>query len=155
MAVLEIKTYGDPVLRLKAEPVKRVTKRVTKIIKDMVETMYAADGAGLAAPQIGISRQIIVIDVGDGPIVLLNPKLIEEEGEDLDVEGCLSIPGKKAYVKRAAKVRVRAQNEQGKTIEIEGEGMLARALQHEIDHLKGILYIDLVDESEVFIEEDE
>ena len=93
--------------------------------------------------------------MGDGPIVLLNPKLIEEEGEDLDVEGCLSIPGKKAYVKRAAKVRVRAQNEQGKTIEIEGEGMLARALQHEIDHLKGILYIDVVDESEVFIEEEE
>ncbi|NMB39517.1 MAG: peptide deformylase [Firmicutes bacterium] len=155
MAVLEIKTLGEPVLRQQTQPIKRVTKRISRLIRDMLETMYAAEGAGLAAPQVGIRKQIVVIDVGDGPIVLLNPEIISREGEDIDVEGCLSVPGKKAYVKRAANVEVEALNEKGKPFRIKGEGLLARALQHEIDHLNGILYVDLVDEAEIFSEGDE
>lgn len=152
MAVLEIVKIGDPILRQKASPVTKITKKTTKLIQDMIETMYAADGAGLAAPQVGVSLQIVVIDVGEGPIVLINPKIIESEGEIIDVEGCLSIPGKKAYVKRAAQVTVIALNEKGKTIRIVGEDYLARALQHEIDHLNGILYVDLIDEDDLLDE---
>ncbi|NLM26161.1 MAG: peptide deformylase [Firmicutes bacterium] len=152
MAVLEIVKIGDPILRQKASPVTKITKKTTKLIQDMIETMYAADGAGLAAPQVGVSLQIVVIDVGEGPIVLINPKIIESEGEIIDVEGCLSIPGKKAYVKRAAQVTVVALNEKGKTIRIVGEDYLARALQHEIDHLNGILYVDLIDEDDLLDE---
>lgn len=155
MAVLEIKTLGEPILRQQTKPIGAVTKRISRLIRDMLETMYAAEGAGLAAPQVGISKQIVVIDVGDGPIVLLNPRIILHKGEDIDVEGCLSIPGKKAYVKRAANVEVEALSEQGKPFKIKGEGLLARALQHEIDHLNGILYVDLVDEAEIFSEGDE
>jgi len=152
LAVLEIVKIGDPILRQKASPVTKITKKTTKLIQDMIETMYAADGAGLAAPQVGVSLQIVVIDVGEGPIVLINPKIIESEGEIIDVEGCLSIPGKKAYVKRAAQVTVVALNEKGKTIRIVGEDYLARALQHEIDHLNGILYVDLIDEDDLLDE---
>lgn len=152
MAVLEIVKIGDPILRQKASPVTKITKKTTKLIQDMIETMYAADGAGLAAPQVGVSLQIVVIDVGEGPIALINPKIIESEGEIIDVEGCLSIPGKKAYVKRAAQVTVVALNEKGKTIRIVGEDYLARALQHEIDHLNGILYVDLIDEDDLLDE---
>ena len=152
MAVLEIVKIGDPILRQKASPVTKITKKTTKLIQDMIETMYAADGAGLAAPQVGVSLQIVVIDVGEGPIALINPKIIESEGEIIDVEGCLSIPGKKAYVKRAAQVTVVALNGKGKTIRIVGEDYLARALQHEIDHLNGILYVDLIDEDDLLDE---
>lgn len=133
---------GSEVLRQKAAPVTNITKKVSKLIKDMIETMYEADGAGLAAPQIGISKQIAVIDVGDGPICLINPEIVESEGEEIDVEGCLSIPGLRAYVKRSTFVVVKALNEKGNPIRIKGEGYLARALQHEIDHLNGILMTD-------------
>lgn len=145
MAVHEIVVVDEPgseVLRQKAEPVKNITNRTRKLIKDMIETMYAADGAGLAAPQIGISKQIVVIDVGEGPICLVNPEIIEAEGEEIDVEGCLSIPGLRAYVKRSSRVVVNALNEKGRPIRVTGEGLLARALQHEIDHLNGILMTD-------------
>lgn len=155
MAVLKIRTQEDPILRQKTETVPKITKKVSKLIQDMLETMYEVDGAGLAAPQVGISKKVVVIDVGEGPIVLVNPKIVEAEGEDIDVEACLSIPGKQAYVKRAAHVLVEALNEQGKPVRVEGDGLLARALQHEIDHLNGILYIDLVDESEVFTKDDQ
>ncbi len=145
MAVHKIVVVDEPgseVLRQKAEPVKNITNRTRKLIKDMIETMYAADGAGLAAPQIGISKQIVVIDVGEGPICLVNPEIIEAEGEEIDVEGCLSIPGLRAYVKRSSRVVVNALNEKGRPIRVTGEGLLARALQHEIDHLNGILMTD-------------
>lgn len=145
MAVHKIVVVDEPgseVLRQKAEPVKNITNRTRKLIKDMIETMYAADGAGLAAPQIGISKQIVVIDVGEGPICLVNPEIIEAEGEQIDVEGCLSIPGLRAYVKRSSRVVVNALNEKGRPIRVTGEGLLARALQHEIDHLNGILMTD-------------
>src|SRR5690554_3174503 len=145
MAVHKIVVVNEPgseVLRQKAEPVKNITNKTRKLIKDMIETMYAADGAGLAAPQIGISKQIVVIDVGEGPICLVNPEIIEAEGEEIDVEGCLSIPGLRAYVKRSSRVVVNALNEKGRPIRVTGERLLARALQHEIDHLNGILMTD-------------
>lgn len=155
VAFLKIRTQEDPVLRQQTEVVPKITKKVSKLIQDMLDTMYEADGAGLAAPQVGVSKKIIVIDVGEGPIVLVNPRIVETEGEEIDVEGCLSIPGKQAYVKRAAQVLVEGLNEQGKPVRIEGDGLLSRALQHEIDHLNGILYTDLVDESEVFTKDDQ
>ncbi len=155
MAVLKIVKLGDPVLRQPTEPVTTITKRISRLIQNMIETMYAADGVGLAAPQVGVSKKIVVIDVGDGPIVLINPKIVSGSGEDIDVEGCLSIPGKQAYVKRMAEVVVEALDGEGKPIKIEGRGYLARALQHEIDHLNGILFIDLVDEKDIFSEGDE
>lgn len=155
MAVLKIVKLGDPVLRQPTEPVTTITKKISRLIQNMIETMYAADGVGLAAPQVGVSKKIVVIDVGDGPIVLINPKIVSGSGEDIDVEGCLSIPGKQAYVKRMAEVVVKALDGEGKPIKIEGRGYLARALQHEIDHLNGILFIDLVDEKDIFSEGDE
>ncbi|NLM69296.1 MAG: peptide deformylase [Firmicutes bacterium] len=155
MAVLKIVKLGDPVLRQPTEPVTKITKKISRLIQNMIETMYAADGVGLAAPQVGVSKKIVVIDVGDGPIVLINPKIVSGSGEDIDVEGCLSIPGKQAYVKRMAEVVVEALDGEGKPIKIEGRGYLARALQHEIDHLNGILFIDLVDEKDIFSEGDE
>lgn len=150
MAVLKVIKAGDPILRQPTQPVTRITKRVSRLIDDMIETMYAVDGVGLAAPQVGVSKKIAVIDVGEGPIALINPKIIEGSGEDIDVEGCLSVPGKQAYVKRMATVKVQALNEKGKPVQIEAGGLLARALQHEIDHLNGILFTDLVDEKDIF-----
>jgi len=133
---------GSEILRQKAEPVAQITNKVRKLIKDMIETMYAADGAGLAAPQIGVSKQIIVIDVGDGPICLINPQIVHSAGEEIDVEGCLSIPGVRGYVKRSSTVVVKALDEKGRPVRVTGEGLLARALQHEIDHLNGVLMTD-------------
>lgn len=145
MALLPIIKLGDDVLRKIAKPVDKVTKKKKKLVKDMIETMYEADGVGLAAPQIGLSERIVVIDVGEGPFALFNPEIKEAEGSEIDVEGCLSIPGQKGYVKRAAKVVVEAINEDEKLVRIEAEGLLARCLQHEIDHLNGILFIDKVE----------
>ena len=142
MAVLQLRYEGDPVLRAKAKPVAKVTKRVVKLLKDMEETMYAADGVGLAAPQIGVSERLIVVDVGEGPIHIINPVL--EKGGRLRYrrEGCLSIPGVYGYVERYATVVVSGLDAKGKPLRIEGSGLLARALQHEIDHLEGILFTD-------------
>lgn len=145
MAILNICTEGNPILRQKAAPVKKITKRIQKLIKDMIQTMYDARGVGLAAPQVGISEQIVVIDVGDGPITLINPEICELEGSERDVEGCLSIPGFNGYVTRAAHVAVTGLNEKGQPVRYEGSGLLARAFQHEIDHLKGILFIDYIE----------
>src|SRR5690606_27815271 len=111
---------------------KKVTKRIKKLAQNMLETMYAADGVGLAGPQVGVSERIIVIDVGDGPIVLINPEIISATGEIRDVEGCLSIPGRNGYVTRAAQVRVAGVDLEGRRVELAGEGLLARAFQHEI-----------------------
>ncbi len=140
--ILPLITVPDPILRQKARPVKKVSKRIKTLAQDMLETMYAADGVGLAAPQVGVSERVIVLDVGQGPLVLINPQIVSKSGQDRDVEGCLSIPERRAYITRAAKVKVTALNLDGKKIELEGEGILARALQHEIEHLDGILFID-------------
>ncbi|MGY0372131.1 peptide deformylase [Clostridium sp. JNZ J1-5] len=149
MALRNIRTEEDEILRKKSRKVDEVNDRILTLIEDMKETMYAADGVGLAAPQIGILKRIVVIDVGNGPITLINPEIMSVEGSQIDYEGCLSIPGEQGKVKRPFKVKVKALNEENKEIEIEGEELLARALCHEIDHLNGILFIDkVIEESE-------
>ncbi len=142
MAVLDIVLVPDPVLRQKARPVERVTKRIQKLIRDMADTMYAANGAGLAAPQVGVSERVIVVDDGNGLVALVNPRLVAAQGSEVDVEGCLSIPNVNVYVERAAQVEVEGWDERGRTVRIKAEGLLARALQHEIDHLDGVLITD-------------
>jgi peptide deformylase len=142
MAKLPIVTIGDPVLQTRAQEVPRITKKIAKLIDDMIETMYEADGIGLAAPQVGVGQRIIVADLGEGPVVLVNPVIQSAQGEEVDVEGCLSIPERWVYVKRAAEVEVSGLNEKGKQVRLKAEGYFARALQHEIDHLDGILMLD-------------
>ncbi len=142
MAVLEIRKEGDPVLREKAAPVEKVTKRIAKLIKDMEETMYAADGVGLAAPQVGVLLRIFVADAGEGPMTFINPVLVEGKGSQVDSEGCLSIPGVYGYVDRYESVVVTAQDAKGKSRRIEASGLMARVIQHEMDHLDGILFTD-------------
>lgn len=142
MALLKIHTGEDPVLRKKARHITKIGKKLRTLVKDMLETMYHANGVGLAAPQVGISERLVVIDVGSGPIVLINPEITKKEGENRDVEGCLSLPGRSEYVTRAEQVNVAAYDLNGKKINLTSEGLLARALQHEIDHLNGILFID-------------
>lgn len=142
MAFLPIRKLGDPVLRKRARPVARLTKRHQRLIRDMIETMHRADGIGLAANQVGVLDRIFVADVGDGPLVFVNPELRRTEGREVDVEGCLSIPGVTGYVERAARVVVSAQDADGRTRTVEAAGLLARVIQHELDHLDGILFID-------------
>lgn len=142
MAVYQIVEIGADVLRDKAKEVTEVNTTITKLLDNMLDTMYAAPGIGLAAPQIGVSKRVIVIDIGDGPVELINPLIIEREGEEVDAEGCLSIPGVTGDVARAAKVRVQGLNRRGDPIDRVAEGLLARALQHEIDHLDGVLFVD-------------
>jgi peptide deformylase len=145
MAILEIKEYGDPVLREKALPVKEITPEMLNLINDMAETMYTASGVGLAASQVGVPKRIILVDgEEDRLIVLINPMIIKSEGEAVAEEGCLSVPDIYSQVKRSSKVTVKALNENGDLIEITKEGLIARALQHEIDHLDGILFIDRI-----------
>jgi peptide deformylase len=148
MPLMPIVKYGDPVLRKKTAPVPRIDEELLATISDMFRTMYAAPGVGLAANQVGISKSFAVIDVQPGgekhPIVIINPVIEERSGAISEEEGCLSIPGFGAKVKRFSRVRVRALNEHGLPVVIEGEGLLARCLQHEIDHLNGKLYIDHV-----------
>jgi peptide deformylase len=148
MAIRNIRKIGDEVLRKKSKKVDEINDRVLVLLKDMQDTMYAADGVGLAAPQVGILKRIAVVDVGQGPINLINPEIIQTEGEYLDEEGCLSIPGEQGKVLRPEKVKVRALNEKGEEFELEGEGLLARALCHEIDHLDGVLFVDKLVEGE-------
>ena len=144
MAIRIIRKLNDDVLRKKCKKVDKVDKRTATLLEDMAETMYSADGVGLAAPQVGVLRRLIVIDVGDGLIKLVNPEIISSSGEEVDAEGCLSIPDVRGEVKRPHSVIVRALNEKGEEIETPGTGLLARALCHEIDHLDGILFIDKV-----------
>lgn len=150
MALLEIKKYPEKILKEKAAPVESIDGNLQRLIDDMVNTMYAAPGVGLAAPQVGVSKRLIVIDVSMKEeektplIVLINPEIIEGEGIVEDEEGCLSLPQYITTVKRAERVVVKGLNREGKPIEIEGTGLLSRALQHEIDHLNGILIIDRI-----------
>ena len=145
MTLQTIITLGDPRLRLKGEPVDSFGKYLHELLDDLTETMRAAPGVGLAAPQIGIALQAAVVEVGDSVHELVNPRIIKGEGDDRDLEGCLSIPGYVAYVTRREKVWVVAQNRHGRKIKVAGSGLLSRALQHEIDHLNGKLYIDYLD----------
>lgn len=144
MALRTIRIMGDEILTKKCRPVKEMTPRIETLIEDMLDTMYDAQGVGLAAPQVGILRQIVVIDVspdGDDPLVLINPEIIETSGEQTGQEGCLSVPGKAGIVTRANYAKVKALDENMEEIFVEGEELLARALQHEIDHLAGELYV--------------
>ena len=143
MAKLQIRKLGDEVLRKTCRPVDEITPRILTLLDDMVETMRAADGCGLAAPQVGILRRIVVVEVEPGEVYeLINPKIIAFSGEEEDREGCLSVPGQWGLVKRPVNVTVRALNRHGETVEITGHDLLAHCFCHELDHLDGTLYID-------------
>jgi peptide deformylase len=147
MAIKIIVKDPDPVLREVCKPVKKITPNIHKLLKDMADTMYDAEGVGLAAPQIGILKRVIVMDVGNdqGLIELINPEVIEEEGEQFGTEGCLSIPGMNGDVRRALRVVVKGLNRDGNEITVEGTELLARCILHEVDHLNGVLYTDLAE----------
>ncbi|MEA4883433.1 MAG: peptide deformylase [Clostridia bacterium] len=140
--ILEIRTDGDPVLRGKARPVRTIDAAMLKLASNMLETMYDAPGVGLAAPQVGVALRLIVVDAGDGPRTLFNPAVVAAKGEDCSDEGCLSVPGMVGRVKRAAEVDVEAYDRRGRRVAIQAQDLLARVLQHEIDHLDGVLFTD-------------
>ena len=142
MAKRIIRTDEDPILRKKSRKVDKIDDKILVLLDDMVETMYDANGVGLAAPQIGVLRRIVVIDIGEGPMKLINPEITFTEGEEEDLEGCLSVPGYNGLVKRPEKLICKYTNENNENIELEAEGFLARAICHELDHLDGILYTD-------------
>lgn len=154
MALRQIRYENDPILRKKSREITKIDDRIKTLISDMAETMYENEGVGLAAPQVGVLRRVVVIDVGEGLLELINPEIIEKRGESIDVEGCLSIPGRAGKVKRPEYVKVKYLDINGKEQFVEGEGLLARALCHEIDHLNGVLFIDKMIE-EVVVEEKE
>ena len=144
MAVMKILRLGDETLRKKSHPVTKIDRRTIGLLKDMAETMYAADGCGLAAPQVGILRRMVVIDVGDGLIELINPEIIATSGEQTDDEGCLSVPGLSFPTARATHATVSGLDENGEPVTVVGTGLLARCLQHEVGHLDGFLYTDVL-----------
>lgn len=163
MALRKIREIGDPILNKTCKEVKEITDRTKDLIDDMFETMYEAQGVGLAAPQVGILKRIVVIDCGDDPLLLINPEVLETSGEQTGQEGCLSVPGKAGIVTRPNYAKVKAYNEDMEEFIVEGEELLARALLHEIDHLDGHLYVekvegdlmDVVPDDEDEMEEDE
>ena len=157
MAIRNIRQIGDPILNKVSREVYNMTDRIAELIDDMLETMYKTGGVGLAAPQVGILKRIVVIDVtaeGDSPIILINPEILETSGSQTGQEGCLSVAGKSGMVTRPNDAKVKALNENMEEIIVEGEELLARALLHEIDHLDGKLYVDLV-EGDLVSTEDE
>ncbi|HBH0178782.1 TPA: peptide deformylase [Clostridioides difficile] len=145
MALRQIVQIGEPVLRKKSKKVEKIDEKIIQLLDDMAETMYDADGVGLAAPQVGILKRVVVIDIGEELIELINPEIIETSGEQIDEEGCLSVVGEAGNVRRPNYVKVTALNRNGETIELEGEELLARAFCHEIDHLDGILFVDKIE----------
>ena len=145
MALRTIRIQGDPVLEKVCKPVPEVTEKIRDLIDDMIETMYEANGVGLAAPQVGILKRIVVIDVGEGPIVMINPCILETSGEQTGDEGCLSLPGKAGVVTRPDYVKAKAYNEDMEEYTIEGTALLARAICHELDHLDGHMYTEKVE----------
>ncbi len=160
MGIRNIRTEGDECLRKTCKEVKGVSLRTKLLIKDMLDTMYEANGVGLAAPQVGILKRIVVIDTDGTPHVLINPEILEVSGEQTGYEGCLSVPGKSGIVTRPNYVKVKALNESGEEYILEGEELLARAICHECDHLDGVLYIDkteggLVDTEDLYEDEEE
>jgi len=144
MSLKEIIIYPDPVIKKKSESVEEVDEEIKQLIDDMTETMYASRGVGLAAVQIGILKRVIVVNVGEELVALVNPEILENEGESKMEEGCLCLPGVLIDVKRSEKVKVKGLNEKGEEVVVDAEGLLARAFQHEVDHLNGILIIDKV-----------
>lgn len=145
MALRKIREMGDDCLRAVCKEVTEITPRIEELVEDLIDTMYEADGVGLAAPQVGVRKRIAVVDVGEGPVVLINPEVVSAEGEQTGNEGCLSVPGKCGVVTRPLKVKVKTRNMNWEWEEIEGEELFARAMLHEMDHLDGILYVDKVE----------
>ena len=162
MAIRQIRIMGDEKLEKVCRPVTEMTPRTQELISDMLDTMYDANGVGLAAPQVGILKRIVVIDIGEGPVVLVNPEILETSGEQTGQEGCLSLPGQAGIVTRPNYVKVRAFDEKMQEFELEGEELMARAICHECDHLDGIMYVrhvegqlfDVSDEPEEGLEEE-
>lgn len=149
MAIRQLRYSEDPILRKKSREITEINDRIKILLDDMAETMYESEGVGLAAPQVGILRKAVVIDIGEGLLKLINPEIIETEGENIDFEGCLSVPGVSGKVQRPEKVKIKYLDIDGTEKELEGAGLLARAMCHEIDHLNGILFIDkTIDEQE-------
>lgn len=155
MALRNIRLFGDEILRKKCKEITEVTPKIRQLIDDMLDTMYESEGVGLAAPQVGILKRLVVIDIGEGPIIMINPEILETSGEQEGDEGCLSLPGKAAIVKRPNYVKARAYDEDMELFEIEGTELLARAICHECDHLDGILYSDRADMEPVDVNYDE
>lgn len=150
MARRQIRTLGDDILRKKCREVKDITPSVITLMEDMAETMYESQGVGLAAPQVGILKRIVVIDTGEKLYEMINPKIVETRGSSITDEACLSLPGRSEYVERPEYVKAVATDRNGNQYTVEGEGLLARAICHELDHLDGVLYIDkAIDESEL------
>lgn len=145
MAIREIRIMGDEVLTKVCKEVKQMTPRTEELIEDMLETMYEANGVGLAAPQVGVLKRIVVIDIGEGPIVMINPVILETSGSQTGSEGCLSLPGKAGQVTRPNYVKAKALDENMEEYIIEGEELLARAICHELDHLEGHMYVEKVE----------
>lgn len=148
MAIRNIRTEEDTILRKKSREVEKFDDRLFELLDDMAETMYAADGVGLAAVQVGVLRRVVVIDIGEGLMELINPEIVEVDGIQCDVEGCLSLPGKQAYTMRPMTVKIKAQNRDGNWCMYKGSGLKAKAFCHEIDHLDGILYVDKIAKQE-------
>lgn len=148
MAIRQLRYEDDEILRKKSRVVERIDDRIKTLVEDLIDTMNEEEGVGLAAPQVGVLKRVVVVDIGKGPITMINPEVLSEEGEKIDEEGCLSVPGKSGKVLRPKKVKVKFTDIDGEEKIIEGENLLARAFCHEIDHLEGILYTDKVIESE-------
>jgi peptide deformylase len=149
MAVTKVRTLPDPVLRQRAKRVNLIDSSIQKLIDDMIDTMRAVSGVGLAAPQIGVSLRVAVIEIpGEEVITLINPEVVKRQGERVVEEACLSVPGYQGEINRSVIVKVKAQDRQGKEIRIKGEDLLAQVLEHETDHLNGMLYIDHVESSD-------
>jgi len=155
MALRMIREMGEDCLRCVCKEVTEITPRILELIEDLKDTMYEADGVGLAAPQVGVRKRVAVVDVGEGPVVLINPEVVYTEGEQTGNEGCLSIPGKCGQVTRPMKVKVKTRNLDFEWEEIEGEELFARAMLHEMDHLDGILYVDKVEGELMDVEQPE
>ena len=157
MALRNIRQMGDEVLEKKCREIKEITPRILELIEDMKETMCDANGVGLAAPQVGVLKRLVVIDIGEGPLVLINPRLMETSGTQTGEEACLSLPGKSGVVTRPMHVKIEAWNEKMERIELEGEELLARAFCHEIEHLDGHMFVEKVEGElhDVVYEEDE
>ena len=152
MAIRNIRKLGDDILRKKCRPVEVIDDKIITLLDDMTDTMREADGAGLAAPQVGVLKRVVVIDVGEGLIELINPEIVSTQGSVTDVEGCLSVPGKWGTVTRPQRVTVKALNRKGEEITLTGEGMLAKAFCHELDHLDGVVFVD---KGEEYLEPDQ
>ena len=157
MALRTIRLQGEPVLEKKCKEVKEITPKIEELIDDMLETMYEANGVGLAAPQVGVLKRLVVIDIGEGPVIMINPEILETSGEQTGDEGCLSLPGKAGCVTRPNYVKARAFDENMEEYIIEGEELMARAICHELDHLDGHMYTEKVEGQihDVTYEEDE